>query len=81
VKLDIEGTEYNILQDVLAMGRDVHTWIIEVHPIGNPHPNTIIETLIEAGFEISWVNRQTNTVEPYLLDTNWEIHSTIFARR
>jgi len=81
VKLDVEGAEYIILPDALETLRSVHTWIIEIHPIGNPHPNELIDLLLAKDYNVLYVNRQKNVVEPYDFDTEWNVHSTIFAQK
>ena len=81
VKLDVEGAEYSILPSAIDELDNVHTYILEIHPHGNPHPDTLIEPLIARDYEIYYVNREKNIVEPYKLGTYWNIHSTIFARR
>lgn len=81
VKLDLEGAEYAVLPPALEVMTQVHTWIVEIHPSGNPHPDTLISALFEKGFEVLYVDRAANDVVPYRLQTPWKVHSTIFARR
>lgn len=81
VKLDIEGAEYTIIPTSIDKMSSVHTWIVEVHPIGNPHPDQIIKGFLDRDFKVLFVNRNKNTIEPYCLGSDWPIHSTIFALR
>ena len=81
VKLDVEGAEYTIVPAAVEKLSRIHTWIIEIHPIGKPHPDKIINLLLDRGYEVLYVNREKNQVEQYKLNTEWRIHSTIFARR
>lgn len=81
VKLDVEGAEYRIIPAAVDKMSCVHTWIVEVHPLGNPHPDEIIRCFLDRGFKIYYLNRARNMVEPYCLNTEWRIHSTIFALR
>lgn len=80
VKLDVEGAEYQILPTAIEELSNVHTWIIEIHPLGNPHPNELIELLSARDYDVFYVDRDKNIVELYDFDTQWDIHSTIFAR-
>ena len=79
VKLDVEGAEYEIVPEAIDKLTKVHTWIIEFHPQGNPHPDTIIKEFLQLDYKVAYINRDTNRVEPYKLATIWNIHSTIFA--
>jgi len=81
VKLDVEGAEYKIVPESIDKLAAVHTWIIEIHPQGNPHPDTIIKDFLQRDYKVSYINRDANRVEPYKLSTIWDIHSTIFACR
>jgi FkbM family methyltransferase len=81
IKLDVEGAEYSILPAAIDSLPSAHTWIVEIHPIGNPHPDQLITLFQERGYEVFYVNRDSNVVEPYRLNTDWKIHSTVFARR
>lgn len=81
VKLDVEGAEYKIIPHAIDQMDQVHTWIVEVHPINNPHPDDIYDLFKDRGFNVLWVNRETNQVEPYVPGSEWTIHTTIFARR
>lgn len=81
VKLDIEGHEFEMLPQALEELPHVHSWIIEVHPTDRRNPDTLANWLLEKGYELHWVNRELNIVEPYLLGTSWDIHSTIFATK
>ena len=81
VKLDIEGMEYAVVSESIDKLKSVHSWIIEIHPFNNPHPDQIIQLLLDRGYEILYVNREKNQVEQYRLKTEWNIHSTIFACR
>jgi FkbM family methyltransferase len=79
VKLDIEGHEFEMLNQALNEMDNVQTWIIEVHPHTGKNPDDLIKMLLNKRYKIYWVNRQLNKVEPYILNTTWHIHSTIFA--
>lgn len=81
VKLDIEGHEFAMLPQALEEMKNVHSWIIEVHPGEGRDPNELVGWLVKKGFRIDWVNREKNIVEPYQPGTKWNIHSTIFATR
>lgn len=81
VKLDIEGHEFVMLQQALDELPTVHSWIIEVHPTAENDPNTLAQMLLDKRYQLDWVNREKNVVEPYKLGTKWHIHTTIFATR
>jgi FkbM family methyltransferase len=81
VKLDVEGAEYEIIPASLDQLSRVHTWIVEIHPYNKPHPDQIITRFLRRNYEVLYVNRDKNQVEPYRLSTQWHSHSTIFARR
>lgn len=81
VKLDIEGHEFVMLPQALEEMKDVHSWIIEVHPTVENNPDTLAQWLLDKGYSLDWVNRDKNVVEPYQLGTKWAIHTTIFARK
>jgi len=82
VKLDIEGAEYVVIPEALE-SMNVESWIIEFHAGHNikEAPDLTAELLREAGYELDWVNREKNVVEPYKIGTEWKTHSTIFARK
>lgn len=81
VKLDVEGAEYEIIPQSIDELKAIHTWIIEIHPQGNAHPDTLIKEFLGRDYKVFYVNRDTNSVEPYKLSTIWHTHSTIFARK
>jgi FkbM family methyltransferase len=83
IKLDIEGEEFDIIPNQIDEMIQADTWIVEVHPFSyqakGKHPDILIEEFTRRGYEILWVNRKKNRVEPYSSGTQWDIHSTIFA--
>lgn len=85
VKLDVEGEEFEIIPAQLDEMAQVDTWIVEVHPFSHQardkHPDALIGEFTRRGFQVLWVNRDKNIVEPYQPGTHWAIHSTIFAVR
>ncbi len=80
VKLDIEGEEFKVLPDQLDEMKNVHTWIIEIHPWKTRNPQTILPLLTDR-FDVEWINRKTLTVEPYPNDADWSLHTTVICRR
>ena len=81
IKLDVEGAEFEIIPQSIAELNAVHTWIVEIHPQGNAHPDTIIKEFWDRDYKVLYINRNTNSVEPYKRSTIWNIHSTIFASK
>lgn len=79
VKLDIEGSEFGVVPDSIDEMSNVQTWIVEVHPYSGNSPNSLIDCFRSTGYDLLWVNRQSNTIEKYKDSANWDIHSTIFA--
>lgn len=79
IKLDIEGTEFDVVPNALDEMDQAHTWIVEVHPSIERLPDELIRTFFENNYQVNWVNREQLCVEPYKLGTQWKTHSTIFA--
>lgn len=81
VKLDIEGTEFEVLPSQIDEMKSVHTWIVEVHTKHN-NPKQLVNLFIGKGYRVDWVNREKSIVEQYEIDTDFNCHhTTIFARR
>jgi hypothetical protein len=81
IKLDIEGAEFSVLPAQIDEMKSVHTWIVEVHTRNNDPPR-LMKLFYNRGYQLYWVNRNTATVEPYKLGTDFNCHhTTIFALR
>jgi FkbM family methyltransferase len=81
VKLDVEGAEYQIIPQAIDRMESVHTWIVEIHPYNNPHPDELANLFLSRQYEVLHLNRDPMRVEPYRMNMDWEIHATIIARR
>jgi FkbM family methyltransferase len=81
IKLDVEGAEYKIIPDQIDEMASAHTWIVEIHPHAGGCPSFLINVFREKGYDIKWVNREGNIVEPYPSNAKWNTHTTIFATR
>jgi len=80
VKLDIEGTEFEILPSQLDEMPGVHTWIVEVHPkYGNVQ--SLASEFIRRGFRADYINRDLNAVQPYQPYANISSSTTLFFLR
>ena len=78
-KLDIEGTEFDVFPEQMDEMPLVHSWIVEIHPSSGKDPEAIIQAFRKRDFDILWVNREKNIVEPYVDGSSWTSHTTIFA--
>jgi len=60
LKMDIEGAEYDVLDDVLACGLPVHQILVEFHDrlpgLGPEKTSGIIRNLQEHGYRIFWIS-------------------------
>jgi FkbM family methyltransferase len=68
VKLDVEGEEYHIIPQAIDRLPSVHTWIVEIHPYDNPHPDQIVDLFLSRGYEVLHLSREQMRVEPYRMD-------------
>ncbi len=61
LKMDIEGAEYDVIDDILRSGIKIHQWLIEFHhrfhPEGSKITRRSIEKLRQAGFLLFHVSR------------------------
>jgi len=77
IKIDIEGTEFELFPEALNSMCEVRYWIVEIHPSAG-NPDDIIRHFLQRDFEVLLVNRENLTVEPY--DSyDWTSHATIIA--
>jgi len=81
VKLDVEGEEFNIIPQAIDRLESVHTWIVEIHPYNNPHPDELVNIFLSRRYEVLHLNRDPMRIEPYRMGMDWEVHATIIARR
>lgn len=79
-KMDIEGSEFELMPQEIDDLPSVHTWIVEIHPNAGD-PNAIAGTFAERGFELLKVDRERMIVRPYTLGERWLTHATLIARR
>lgn len=78
-KMDIEGMEFQIFALELERNPQVHTWILELHPTaGDPNQ---IAFMLENGFDLLKVDRESMTVRPYVIGEKWPTHATLIARK
>lgn len=60
LKLDIEGAEYSVIDDMLESGIDVRQLLVEFHhrfpEIGQEQTDAAVATLLAAGYELFYVN-------------------------
>jgi len=77
-KMDIEGDEFSVLPVELEQNPQVHTWILELHPVGTD-PNVLAKLF--KGFELLKVDREKMVVRPYVIGEKWPTHSTLIARK
>lgn len=62
IKLDIEGTEFNILPKEIDEMKFAHTWIVEVHsPYGDL--SHLVNEFKSRGFTVSYLDKNDNTVK------------------
>lgn len=80
VKVDIEGAEYEAMPQALGTMKAVHTWILEIHPAGKPHPDTLIKPMIDRGFQVG-VFGDSGQFGPYIPGAAWPTYRTVVARR
>lgn len=76
-KMDIEGDEFSVLPVELQQNPQVHTWILELHPVKDPN----ILAKILTGFELLKVDRENMKVRPYKIGESWPTHATLIARK
>lgn len=91
VKLDIEGTEYEVLETAIDEMKEVDTWIVELHPFdfeqGIDTAQLISDTLnrfSDAGFTMKWIDRSLGEdakVEDIPHKVEWKEPSTVIATR
>lgn len=80
VKLDIEGSEFEIIPEQLDEMRFVKCWIVEVHP-NYGDPNVIAQGLKDAGFNLKKVDRERMIVRDYTIGEAWQTHATLIGWR
>jgi len=79
-KMDIEGSEFELMPQEIDDLPTVHTWIVEIHPHAGD-PNTIAQAFADRGFELLKVDRERMVVRPYVLGERWLTHATLIARK
>lgn len=80
VKLDIEGTEFEILPSQLDDMPGVHTWIVEVHPnYGDVH--SLASEFLDRGYSANYLDRGLNSVQPYRPDSHISSSTSLFFQR
>lgn len=80
VKLDIEGTEFEVFPSALDELPDVHTWLVELHP-DRGNPAAILELFHARGYQLHWLNRRDARVDLWPAGTAWVERTTLIARR
>jgi hypothetical protein len=79
-KMDIEGSEFELMPEEIDDFPTVHTWIVEIHPHAGD-PNVIAQAFADRGFELLKVDRERMVVRPYELGERWQTHATLIARK
>jgi FkbM family methyltransferase len=80
IKLDIEGSEFELLPDQIDTMPAAHTWILEVHPrYGDPHQ--VASSFIERGYRASYLDRDRLNILPYFKDAIASRSTSIFLQR
>jgi FkbM family methyltransferase len=80
VKLDIEGTEFEVLPAAIDELPNVHSWIVEVHPWAGD-ANALVGEFVERGFTVYQVDRAKLEVVPFVENGVWSSHTTVMALR
>lgn len=89
VKLDIEGSEFQIIPDCIDELEDADTWIVEMHPFfssegrdGSAAMYEILEMFEARNYTAHWINRADDKpeVKPYRWDPV-RMYSTFFLQR
>jgi hypothetical protein len=79
-KVDIEGSEFQLLPKEIDRFPSVHTWIVEIHP-HQGDPNRIARDFAGRGFDLLKVDREEMTVREYIIGEYWQTHATLIARK
>ncbi len=80
VKVDIEGNEFQIFPEALERMKNVHTWIIELHPrYGNVQ--VLIDGFIRSGYHISILDKENDIVRELDKAEVINLSTSILCRR
>jgi len=79
-KVDIEGSEFELLPAEIDRFPSVHTWIVEIHP-AHGIPDNIALSFDMRGFDLLKVDREAMKIRPYLIGEKWPGHATLIATR
>jgi hypothetical protein len=80
IKLDIEGTEFDILPAEIDKLENVHSWIIEVHPRYGDGMRLAAE-FMDRKYHVSILDKSMNLVRPIQIDETINTSTTIFCLR
>lgn len=89
VKLDIEGSEFQVVPDCIDELEDADTWIVEMHPFfsaagmdGRTAMYEILEMFHDRNYRISWIDRAEE--KPKVKRYRWtdvRMYSTFFMQK
>jgi len=76
-KIDIEGSEFQVLPLELELNPQVTYWIIEIHP--RDGIDNLIKLFINKEYKILKVDRENLVVRDYIIGEPWKSHATVIA--